>query len=71
MTIGVRLKTLSGLSNATVATMLQAIGTGATVGAILVNYSGLSTGTVAQHLLVDKVGATFNWVNRMRRMRRV
>ena len=54
ISVGDRLKQLSGMSGVTVGAMLLAIGTGATVGAILVNYSGLPTGTVAQHLLVDR-----------------
>jgi len=53
MTVGERLKELSGLSNATVGTMLRAIAAGATVGEILVNYSMLASGTVAEHLLSE------------------
>lgn len=56
-TVAERLKTLSGLSGATVATMLLAIGTsGDTMAERLVSHSGLPTGTVTEHLLVDGGG---------------
>ena len=56
MNAGERLTQLSKLSGVAAATMLLAIGSGATAGEALVNYSRLSTATAAIHLLVDRVG---------------
>jgi len=53
-TVAERLKTLSGMSGATVAVMLLAIGTsGNTMASRLVSYSGLPTGSVVEHLLYE------------------
>ena len=54
ISVGDRLKQLSGMSGATVGAMLIVIGGSGTVASALVAYSGLPTGTVAQHLLVDR-----------------
>lgn len=53
-TASARLAALAGTTG-TAATLLMAIGTGATAGAILVNYSGLASATAEQHLLADRV----------------
>lgn len=55
LTVGDRLKQLSGLSGATVGAMLLAIGSGTTMAGCLVSYSGLASGTVAEHLRVDRL----------------
>lgn len=65
ITVGGRLKALSGLAGTTVGQMLQAIGSGATMAQCLVSYSGLASGTVAAHLLVDR--AVGNWLLYARR----
>ena len=54
MTAAERLKQLSGLSAATAAAMLLAIGSGATAGDLLVSSSPLSSATAAEHLLADR-----------------
>lgn len=54
MTAGERLVLLAG-TGGVAATLLLAIGSGATSGAALVNYSQLASGTAAEHLLVDHV----------------
>lgn len=55
VTAAERLKYLSGLAGVSAATMLLAIGAGATTGAALTNYSGLVAVTAAENLLHDKV----------------
>jgi hypothetical protein len=53
MTAAERLQQLSGLAGVSAATMLLAIGAGATPGELLVSRSGLPSGTATAHLLSD------------------
>lgn len=69
LTVGERLKALSGLAGATVGQMLQAIGSGATMAQCLVSYSGLASGTVGDHLRVDRAMGN-DWLIRARRRSR-
>lgn len=69
LTLGGRLKQLSGLSGATVGAMLVAIGTGTTMAQCLPSYSGLASGTVGDHLRVDRAMGN-DWLIRARRRSR-
>ncbi len=55
MTAAERLLQLSKLSGVAAASMLLAIGAGATTGEALVDYSHIDTATAAEHLLAERV----------------